>query len=85
MGFIQAVVELGEVPLFELADNVANGNKRYGHIALLREGEGASEAYFVDEGPVLKFTAQFGGAMTPATVRELAAELVAWADRKEGR
>ena len=85
MGFIHADVELGEVPLFGLADNVENGNRRYGHIALLREGERASEAFFVDEGPVLKFTAQFGGAMTPETVRALAAELIDWADRKESR
>lgn len=86
MGFVQAAdVPLGDVPLFALADNEANGNKRLGHIALLAEGESRSDAYFVDEGPVLKFTAQFGGAMTPATVRALAAELIEWADRKEGR
>ena len=85
-GVLEAAdVPLGDVPLFALADNEANGNKRLGHIALLAEGESRFDAYFVDEGPVLKFTAQFGGAMTPATVRALAAELIEWADRKEGR
>jgi len=86
MGFIQAdAPTLGEVPLFELADNAANGNKRRGHIALLQQGERSSAVYFLDEGPLLKFTAQFGGSMTPATVRTLAAELIEWADRKEKR
>lgn len=84
MSFIaSADYPLGEVPLFELADNEANGNKRRGHIALVPEGGRSADAYFVDEGPFLKFSAQFGGAMTPGTVRELAAELIAWADKKE--
>jgi hypothetical protein len=83
MGFVQTGPDLvGEVPLFELADNVANGNKQCGHIALVPAGSGATEAYFLDVGPVLKFTAQFGGEMAPATVRELASELNAWADRR---
>lgn len=85
MGFIGAGEALGELPLFDLADNLANGNKQRGHIALLAEGERASGAYFLDEGPFLKFSAQFGGSMTPSTVRALAAELVEWADRKDGR
>lgn len=85
MGFIQADADLGELPLFDLADNAANGNKARGHIALVPQGGRSAEAYFVDEGPVLKFSAQFGGSMTPSTVRALAAELVEWADRKEGR
>ena len=75
---------VGDVPLFVLADNEANGNKRRGHIALVPEGESRADAYFIDEGPVLKWSAQFGGAMTPSTVRALAAELIEWADRKEG-
>jgi hypothetical protein len=74
---------LGDLPLFHLADNEANGNKARGHIALLAEGERASGAYFIDEGPVLKWSAQFGGAMTPTVVRELATELNEWADRKD--
>lgn len=76
---------LGDVPLFDLADNEANGNKQRGHIALIPEGEGFAAAAFVDTGPVLRFQAQFGGDMTPTTVRALAAELLAWADRKEAR
>lgn len=83
--FIQTGETLPELPLFTLADNEANGNTRYGHIALLQPGDDCAAAFFVDEGPVLKFTAQFGGAMTPEVVRELAAELIAWADRKERR
>lgn len=74
---------MGDVPLFVLADNEANGNKQRGHIALVPEGGRSADAYFVDEGPVLKWSAQFGGAMTPATVRLLAAELTEWANRKE--
>jgi hypothetical protein len=73
----------GDVPLFELADNEANGNKQRGHIALIPEGDRAAAAAFIDLGPVLRFQAQFGGDMTPATVRALAEELQAWADRKE--
>jgi len=73
---------LGDLPLFQLADNAANGNKVRGHIALVAEGERAAGAYFVDEGPVLKFSAQFGGSMTPETVRQLAYELLEWVDRK---
>lgn len=72
-----------DVPLFELADNVANGNKPRGHIALVPEGERAAMAAFIDEGPLLKFSAQHSGAMTPATVRALATELNEWADRKD--
>lgn len=79
----EAVDAVEDIPLFTLADNVANGNKQRGHIALLAEGESKSGAYFIDLGPVLKFTAHFGGAMTPATVRDLAAELLEWADRKD--
>ena len=74
---------VGDVPLFALADNEANGNKQRGHVALTREGGRSADAYFGDEGPVLKWSAQFGGAMTPSTVRKLAAELIEWADRKE--
>lgn len=85
MGSIQAGETLGDLPLFALADNAANGNKRRGHIALVPEGGRSADAYFVDEGPFLKFSAQFGGSMTPDTVRELAAELVEWADRKDKR
>lgn len=72
-----------DVPLFELADNDANGNRLRGHIALIAEDHSGA-VYFVDTGPVLSFSAQFGGAMTPPVVRALAAELIAWADRKEG-
>jgi hypothetical protein len=85
MGFVQTGEALGELPLFDLVDNVANGNKARGHIALVAEGGRSADAYFVDEGPLLKFSAQFGGSMTPDTVRVLAAELVEWADRKDGR
>ena len=72
-----------DVPLFELADNEANGNKQRGHIALLPEGGRVADACFVSLGRTLKFEAQYGGYMTPATVRALAAELIAWADQKE--
>ncbi|MCD4535626.1 hypothetical protein LRP67_16155 [Nocardioides sp. cx-169] len=83
MGFIEPGDAAGDLPLFALADNVANGNKSRGHIALMPEGESRADAAFVDTGPVLQFSAQFGGQMTPVTVRALAAELNEWADRKE--
>lgn len=75
--------EAPDLPLSELADNHANGNARYGHIALLATGEARADAWFEDSGPWLKFNAQHGGLMTPAAVRALAHELLAWADRKE--
>ena len=74
-----------DVPLFALADNEANGNKRFGHIALVPEGGRRADAAFIDTGAVLQFSAQHGGQMTPETVRALAAELIEWADRKEGQ
>lgn len=84
--FIEAGgVAEGAAPLFELADNEANGNRQRGHIALVEQGERQAAVTFVDVGPVLHLWTQTSAQITPETARALGAELIAWADRKEGR
>jgi hypothetical protein len=72
-----------EAPLFELADNEANGNKVRGHIALVEQGERHAGVTFVDLGFVLHLWTQSSAQITPETARALGEELIAWADRKE--
>lgn len=85
MGYIEAGAVEVEAPLFELADNEANGNRQRGHIALVQQGERRADVTFVDLGPVLHLWTQTSAQITPETARALGAELIGWADRKEGR
>ena len=85
MGFIEAGVVDTDAPLFELADNEANGNRQRGHIALVEQGERHAAVTFVDLGPVLHLWTQTSAQITPETARALGAELIEWADRKEAR
>ena len=81
--FIAAGSVEGDAPLFELADNEANGNRRRGHIALVEQGERYAAVTFVDLGPYLHLWTQTSARITPETARALGKELIEWADRKE--
>jgi len=69
-----------EVPLVDVVG--ADSNRRFGHIAL-GEPEGRALVTFVDLGPCLRVWAYESAELDPAAARNLAAELTAWADRKE--
>lgn len=61
----------------------AEANRPFGHIAL-GEPDAQAMATFVDMGPVLRFWSYEAGELDATAARNLAAELVCWADRKEG-
>lgn len=71
-----------ELPFVDVVG--ADSNRPYGHIALGQDG-GRADVTFCDMGDHLSIWAYTSGRLDPAAARNLAAELVAWADRKETR
>jgi hypothetical protein len=60
-----------------------DGNRQRGHIALGQPG-GRALLTFCDVGPELHFWSNVSARLDPTAARELAAELILWADRRDG-
>lgn len=69
-----------ELPFVDVVG--AESNRPHGHIALGQNG-GRAEVTFFDMGDHLSIWAFTSSRLDPSAARNLADELVAWADRKE--